>query len=301
MEVTMKKENFYLDILNNLNTDLKYVIDNQYKYNPAIYNAMLAGIIIRLSTLVDQFMIDFHSPLFTPVVEYIYSARQELVHYSDFTNLNDLTAVACDISSLIDQTYENEKQYFEEIINRKYNVEHNVVVAGNKNITYDRANKAYIFSSDNATIWVSEDRITRIKDSNSNRGVLYIISCDKNMNCFYKENGEIIYEELIAPEELKRFFKSNFKVVNVDYKEYMTVIEELLNKFYKKGNYGTIYVCPKNKPNQRKKIGKVLNAYFNRGIIYKDLLSNIDYSSIKVPSDSFFNYKQIRSTATHDL
>ena len=297
----MDKENFYIDILSNLNSDLKQVVSKQDQYQASIYNTILAGVIIRLSTIIDQFMFDFHSEEFDYVANVINNARQELIHYSDFTNLQDLTNVAEDISYLLDEVCEHEKNYFYRVLNDKKDVQHNVIVASSKNINYEKATDSYVFSTEDATISISADKIIKIKDSGNQKDVQYIVNCDSDMNCFYVEDGQFVYQQLNAPEQLKDFFKLHFKVEDEDYTEYLDVIEELTSRFYRKGNYGIIYVSPKDKPSQKKKIGKVLNAYYNKGVLYKDLLTNLDYATIKVPVDSFFNYKQIRNNCCKDL
>lgn len=297
----MDRENFHLELLNRLNNELKNIIAKKEQYSLSTYNSILAGIIIRMNVLIEQCMMDFHSGKFDEIVKLIYKTRQKIVHYEDYTNLQDLEPVASDIVKKLDKVYESENKFFSKVFKYETRKQRNVVIPRSKNIVYNPDNYSYEFSSDNATIAVNADKVIKVRDEKDHKDLAYIISCESDMNGFSKYGSEMVYQKLTAPTELQRFFIKNFDVVGVDYSQHLHLMNALLDTFYKRGNYGTVYVVPKNNPKNRKKIGKVLKAYFNKKVIYKSLLKEVDFTTIETPSDAFINYKQVKNLCSKDL
>ena len=297
----MDRENFHLELLERLTNELRATISKKEEYSRSAYNCILAGLIIRMNVLMEQHLLDFHSEKFESVANLINQTRQKIIHEDDYTNLDNLDDVALEIVNKFDKVCEHEKQFFNRLLKFEVCNHHNVVIPGSKKIIYNEEGKCYEFQTDDVVISVSEDKIIKIKDGNNNKQVLYVVNCDNDMNCFYKEGEEMVYQHLPAPQFLQQFFIRNFNVVNTNYNEYQYLIRELLNRFYKRGNYGFIYVSPKGNINQRKKIAKVLNSYFHKRTIYKNLLSDVELSTIEVPSNNFINYKQVRAVCCGDL
>lgn len=302
------EENFYLESLNRLAKELKQMISKKKGYSPIVYNCILAGIIIRMNSIIDQCLLDFHSPNFAMAAEAIYNSRQLLVHYSDYRTFNNLDELSIEILDRFYEAYESEREYFDEILNYKDSIEHNVVIAKNKKIVYDEFTKSYIFMANEVEISVSQDKITRIQDVNKRKDLAYIINCDTEMNYFYKdEDDETMYQELKGYEELQSFFNAYFNVIEFDYNKHKECIKEVLNNFFKAGNYNAIYVIDKKSQESSKKkplfmeTSKLLDKYFNEGIVFNQFLEERVFSNIGVPIQEFFDYKFIREAAQFDL
>lgn len=302
------EENFYLESLNKLVGELKKTMSKKKDYPPVVYNCILAGIIIRMNSIIDQCVLDFHSENFKEAAEAIYNSRQILVHYSDYRTFDDLDEISTEIIDRFHEAYPSEKEYFKTILSYKDEPEHNVVIPKNKKIVYDEFTNSYVFMADNIEISVSSDKITRIQDLVKRRDVAYIVNCDTDMNYFYKDdNYETMYQELTGYEELQDFFKAYFNVVETDFNLHKNCIRDVLSRFYKQGSYNAVYVSQKNSDLSSKKkplyleSSKVLDSYFNDGVVYSQFLQDRVYSNMGIPETPYFDYKFIRESSAVDL
>lgn len=302
------EENFYLESLNKLAKELKLVMSKKKDYTPVIYNCILAGIIIRMNSIIDQCMLDFHSDSFKEAAEAIYNSRQILVHYSDYRTFEDLDDISSEVLDRFYEAYPTEREYFDDILNYKDVKEHNVVIPKSKQVVYDEFTNSYIFISDGVEIAVSKEKVTKIQDLVKRRDLAYIVNCDSDMNYFYKdEDGETMYQELKGHEALQDFFKAYFTVTEVDFNKHKECIKDILNKFYKSGNYNATYVMTRREETNSKKkqlyleSSKTLDKYFNEGVVFSQFLDSRTYSNIGIPSQEFFDYKFIREQSEFDL
>ena len=301
----MDRNNFFLELLNKLNRDLKGVILKRNDYSENVYNCIVAGIIIKMNTLIESHMIHFSSDEFKICAQYIYDARQLVIHYSDYRELQDLDDIAINIVKKIDKASQKEVEFSKKVFEYTSSNEYNVVVEKSRRISYDKDSNCYIFRNEDVVISVSADKIIRIQDLNKNKDIAYIVNCENDMNYFYKDGEEMVYQQLAAPMDLQDFFARNFNVLETDYSEHKETINDILDNFYKSGNYGNIYVQQIETHGYKKlsylERGKVLSEYVNNNILYHQFLKYRRYKSIDVPQEGFENYKQIRTLCSEYL
>ena len=202
----MSRHNFFLELLNKLNRDLKAVVLKRNDYSENVYNCIVAGIIIRMSTLIESHMMDFSSEEFKSCAQYIYDARQLVIHYSDYRDLQDLDDVAINIVKKIDKSTSKEASFDKKVFEYRDTMDHNVVIEKSRRIVYDKDSNCYIFRNDDVVISVSADKVITIQDLTKSKDIAYIVNCDNDMNYFYKDGDEMNYQQLSAPGELQDFF-----------------------------------------------------------------------------------------------
>ena len=110
-------------------------------------------------------MLELHSPGFSSLTSAIYSARQLIIHYSDYKAFDDLEDISKDILAKFNKAYPGEKAYFEKILKYQNASEHNVVIKKSSDVVYDEFTKSYLFKKDGISIAVSANKVTVIKDS----------------------------------------------------------------------------------------------------------------------------------------
>jgi hypothetical protein len=105
------------------------------------------------------------------------------------------------------------------------------------------------------------------------------------MNYFHRdEEGNVIYHELKNDKELKNFFTNHFNVLHIDYNKHKQCVFDIINNFYKDGNYSAIYVQEKQQLNTRKtplylETSKVLDKFFNDNIVYSQFLDGMIFTN----------------------
>lgn len=300
-------ENFYLELLNEQTRELELIIKNKKNYAPNVYNCILAGIVIRMNSVLEQCMLDFHSPNFSEVSKMIYNSRQLLVHYYDYRTFSNLEEIFLKIIDKFKRAYPNERYYFKKILSYKATKEHNVVVSKDKNIIYDEFTNSYIFKGDNVEISVSRDKVIKIQDLKKRRDIAYIVNCDSDMNYFYRgEDNETFYKELSGYGELQTFFMKHFNVVDIDYQKHKDCIKDILDTFYHKGNYTSVFVEEKLDESSRRnplyiETAVALDKFFNDDIVYEQFLDGRVYTNKGIPNNEYFDYKSIRENCKMDL
>lgn len=303
----MAKENFYLELLNKKVREMKHIIDQKDKFSPLAYNCILSGIVVRMNAILEQTMLDFHSDNFSEVAKLIYNSRQLLVHYKDYRTFDNIEEISKKILDEFNRAYPSEKIYFEKILSYKNSPEHNVVIPSSKSVIYDEFTNSYIFRNDEVEIIVSSDKVTKIQSMKKNKDIAYIVNCDCDMNYFVKdESGEVVYDELKGYVNVQDFFKKHFHVIHQDYRKHKQYVKDILESFYKEGSYSSICVVEKVPINTKKvplyiETSKVLNAFFNKSVVYSQFLDGMIFVNNGIPQYGFLDYKSIRENSLKDL
>ena len=295
----MIEENVYLELLKSIIDELKEVVDKREKYDTSAYNCILSGLIIRMNAVMDQCLSGFHSDKFTPLIEMIYNTRQYLVHHSDFVNYNKIDDIALDIIAKFEKIYKNEKSFFKKMLAYQVENEHNVVV-NKKYLKYDAASDSYVHETDALEVVISADKVTKVQDLVKKKDTRYIINCDRGMNYFSKdENDNVLYQELKGHEDIQCFFIQHLNAVDLDFTAHKNCIYEIIERVYRKKNFNSVYVVYNNLKSKKAnpvyiESSKVLNDFFNEGIVYEQLFDYREYTNLDVPKYFEVEYKKIR-------
>ena len=301
----MELTNFYLELLNKQITKLNKIIENKDEYPSSVYNCILAGIVIQANSIVETCMMDFSSDKFSKVASKIYSARQLLIHYSDYRSFDDIESVASEIVSEFNKVYKSEKAYFDKILTYQNTSEHNVVIRKSKNVVYDEFNRAYVFINDDIEIVVSASKVTVIKDLKKKKDIAYIVNCDNDMNYIHtNQYHETEYIKLKAPQELQQFFITEFKPTAIDYIAHKNVIKQMIDNFYS-GGFSSIKTHADLIINNNKDIyldtSKLLGDFFINGVIYKEFLGANTFKNMGAPIARYEDFTNIKNMASDDL
>ncbi len=303
----MVNENFYLELLQTHINKLSSTINNKDQYDTNVYNCILAGIVIQINSIVEQCVLNFHGPKFTKFVDLVYSSRQLLVHYSDYRTFSNIEDISRDIVEEFEKKYKSEKAFFEKLLKFDTRKVHNVVVEKNKHCRFDEFSQSYIFSDDNIELVVSKEKVTRIQNLKNRKDLAYIVNCDCDMNYFETtNNGEHLYKELNGHSELQSFFLRHFNVMDIDTTLPQTCIKDILENFYKSNSYNSVYVYEVNENNKNDKTlyletDKILDKYFNEGIVFKQLLNKRRYGGGVIPENHNFDFHGIKNVSKEKL
>lgn len=301
----MAIKNTYLELLFNHSKKIQTVIENKENYNENVYNCILAGLVIQMNAVIEASIMDFHSESFSRVVEMIYTNRQLLVHYLDYRTLKNMETISLAVIKELKKAYKYEEKYFTKLLKYKDISEHNVVVSKNKSIVYDEFTKSYILKNDlGVEISVSQDKVIKIQDLRKKRDLGYIINCESNMTYFKREdNYETAYYELIGYKQVQDFFINNFKVIEIDYNKHKLAIRDVLDNFYKEGNFNALKTEPKNYKGKPlfATTSAVLDKFFNENIVYKQLLEERNYTSSGAIVSEYFDFENIKNHCKQDL
>lgn len=302
----MSTKNVYLELLLAHSKKIDAVIKNKDNYNTNVYNCILAGLVIQMNSIVEQCIMDFHSSSFSKVVELIYNSRQLLVHYSDYRTLKNMETISSQIIKEIKKSYKHEEKYFSRLLKFESISERNVVVSKSRDVIYDEFNNSYIFRNDDVEIAVSEDKVIKLQDLKKRRDVAYIVSCNQDMNYFKKNGNDSGYYQLIGEESVLSFFVENFKVIDVNYNKHKVAIRDILDNFYKEGNYNGVVTKQKvsvtgNNVPLYLDSSKVLDKFFNERIAYKQLMDERVYVNNGVPEFGYFDFHSLKQNVKEDL
>jgi len=301
----MELTNFYLELLNKQISKLTKVMDNKDSYPNSVYNCILAGIVIQANSIVETCMMDFSTDKFSEVASKIYSARQLLIHYSDYRAFDDIESIASEIINKFNKVYKSEKAYFDKILTYQNTSEHNVVIRKSKDVVYDEFNRAYIFINGDIEIIVSASKVTVIKDLKKRKDIAYIVNCDNDMNYIYtNQHHESEYIKLKAPEELQRFFINEFKPIAIDYIAHKNIIKQMIDGFYS-GSFSAIKTHADSILNNHKDIyidtSKLLGDFFINGVVYKEFLGANTFKNSGAPMARYEDFVNIKNLASEDL
>lgn len=301
----MASTNFYLDLLNRQMTKLKKVIEEKDKYPADVYNCILAGILIQSNSVLESCMLELHSKNFSDVASAIYSARQLIIHYSDYRAFDDLEKISKDILAKFNKAYPNERVYFDKLLKYESSKENNVVIKKSSDVVYDEFTKSYVFKKDGMEIAVSASKVTVIKDFKKKKDLAYIVNCDSNMNYFYMNpDYEMEYVQLKAPDELKSFFVKNFKPLAIDYIGHKEMARDILDHFFS-GSYSTIKTASVPSSKHEKEFytdtSKLLSDFFDSGVVYKEFLGERGYINRGAPEIRYDDYGAIKTHASESL
>lgn len=301
----MALTNFYLDLLNKQMTRLRKVVEEKEKYPADVYNCILAGILIQSNSILESCMLELHSKNFSDVASAIYSARQLIIHYSDYRAFDDLEAISKNILAKFTKAYPHEKMYFDKLLKYEIGKENNVVIKKSSDVVYDEFTKSYIFKKDGMEIAVSASKVTVIKDFKKKKDLAYIVNCDSNMNYFYMNpDYEMEYVQLKAPKELKDFFIKYFKPIDVDYIGHKEMAKDILSHFFS-GSYSTIKTASVPTSKHEKEFytdtSQLLSDFFDSGVVYKEFLGERGYINRGAPEIRYDDYNAIKAQAMPSL
>ncbi len=300
----MALTNFYLELLNKQMNKLKKVIEEKDNYPKEVYNCILAGILIQSNSVLESCMLELHSPSFSALTSAIYSARQLIVHYSDYKSFDDLETISKNILEKFNKAYPAEKAYFDKLLKFQNTGEHNVVIKKSSDVVYDEFTKSYLFKKGDISISVSASKVTVIKDFKKRKDLAYIVNCDSNMNYFYvNPDYEMEYVQLKAPKELQDFFVKNFKPLAIDYLGHKEMARDILEHFFS-GSYSTIKT--RNVPGKNEKefytdTSKLLSDFFDEGVVYKEFLNGRSYINRGAPEIRYDDYSAIKNQVSESL
>ena len=301
----MALTNFYLELLNKQMIKLKKVIDEKDSYPADVYNCILAGILIQSNSVLESCMLELHSKNFSSFTSAIYSARQLIVHYSDYRSFDDLEKISKDILEKFNKAYPHERDYFNKLLKYESKKESNVVIKKSSDVVYDEFTKSYVFKKDGMEIAVSADKVTVIKDFKKKKDLAYIVNCESNMNYFYMNpDYEMEYVQLKAPKELQDFFIKNFKPLAVDYIGHKEMAKDILTNFFS-GSYSVIKTQSVPQSKHEKEFytdtSKLLSDFFDRGVVYKEFLGERAYINRGAPEIRYDDYNSIKRNASETL
>ena len=228
--------NYYLDLLYKKVMELKKILkDSENKgYSSEQIKYLISGYIVTLDSILEIGISDLHSSELDDLTSLIYYTRQKAVHYGYFNGLHNISDIANKIIDLTESLYENEKKFHSALLSTGNYLDkqvNNLVIKNSPNIRMSQNFYHLTNSDETQEICIPLKDVFTLTKKSKEKISNYIIDTNSSVSLFYLKDGQRVQYQEINADDLKRFIRENFTVVDENYNKHNETIGKIINSF----------------------------------------------------------------------